>query len=41
MEEIKKKDFGNAKRVADLYNEMKRKDAELLAKMSEKFPTLL
>ncbi|XP_065060932.1 uncharacterized protein LOC135688140 [Rhopilema esculentum] len=41
MEEIKKKDFGNAKRVADLYNEMKSKDAELLAKMSEKFPTLL
>ena len=41
MADIKKKGDQNAKRVAELYQEMKKRDAELVANMAEKFPSIL
>jgi len=41
FQKIKRSGSENAKSVAKLYDEMKRRDAQLFARMSERFPTLL
>ena len=41
FKKIKMSGSENAKSVAKLYDEMKRRDGQLLARMSERFPTLL